>query len=91
MKLFTFIVESNGSTTLEQVTAPNVAEAARRWTVIPEGARIPLDRLELDAPTAIDGLRNVWCLSGVDHDDAHCLVHIVQTATLELVRRGSHG
>lgn len=78
--LFTFIAEHDGSTELEQVTSMNLHDAVRRWNAKDGGSRIPLDRLDLDEPTPVEGLDGVWCFSGIDQSEKLYIVHVVRTA-----------
>ncbi|HEX8618476.1 MAG TPA: hypothetical protein VF911_12880 [Thermoanaerobaculia bacterium] len=77
--MFTFIAEHDGATDLEQVTGSTLEEAVRAWNEAPGHLRLSADRLEGDPPTPLDGLRGVWCFSGLDELDTLYIVHVIET------------
>lgn len=79
--LFTFFVEWQGSTLVEQFESTSLGGALRRWNR--ESSSSPAfeqGKLEgPNSPTAVSGCRNVWCFTGVDGNDIFFMVHIVLT------------
>jgi hypothetical protein len=89
IRLFTIVSEFLGTTSIMQVPAADVVEAAKAWarrlgTEAPFG--LPSERLaaeveagiETDVPVPIAGLPSVWCLSALC-DGQPCLANIVET------------
>jgi hypothetical protein len=79
MTLYTFVVEHNGGTELQQVEAGGVDAAAHIWNLQPPEPRIDPERLNVDSPAPVAGLRRVWCFSGLDADENLYLVHVIET------------
>ena len=89
--LFTAICDFRGGTYISQIAAKDIERAVRAWadhieqskdipdasTEIARDARFHLDELDIQ-PTAISGLANVWCISGLV-DDELVLVNFVRT------------
>ena len=76
---FTFITnKEDQSTILEQFEGINLKEALVKWNnsseVLPD-----LSLSEDDLPVSVTGLKNVWCISGINREDKFFLVHIVAT------------
>lgn len=87
--LYTIIVEFDGSTYISQITASTPSRALLRWTrerhrTKGDGpprkvhSRVGIDLRE-QAPTTVEGCRNVWCFSSVAGKDL-ILIHIVSTS-----------
>lgn len=78
---FTFLIEKEGATIIEQLTAHNILEAVLRW--YGESRTRPGEPLEGDEPTPIEGVENVWCIAGHDPQESFYLVHIVATYSID--------
>jgi hypothetical protein len=85
-ELYTFVLDFDGGTYIAQVEGP-LQDACEAWLRGELGKIEALDRVgqqELiesisdEEPTLIDGLENVWCLSGVANGIL-ALVHVVKT------------
>ncbi|MBA4768057.1 MAG: hypothetical protein H2049_10550 [Porphyrobacter sp.] len=88
-RLFTIVSEFTGITSVMQVSASGVVEAAEAWAHrlrvdMPFGPSSPGVAKAVEAglrtlpPTPIAGVVRVWCLSAVC-DDQLCLANIVET------------
>jgi hypothetical protein len=75
MALYTFFVEKNGSTIIEQFPGADIHEAVETWhrhseilpgLFNPEGSGI----------NPIEDVKNVWCISGLDPKGDFYLVHV---------------
>lgn len=78
MPLFTFVTEKSGGTYIEQIRGASLEEAVLAWhkrshtipgPYEPDGTGI----------TPVTGVRNVWCITGIDPADRFYIVHIVGT------------
>ncbi|WP_285712103.1 hypothetical protein [Erythrobacter oryzae] len=89
MDLYTIVSEFMGTTSVMQVSATGVAEAAKGWArqlrveapFGPSSGRLAEaieESLQTLAPTPVGGVHAVWCLS-TSCDDQLCLAHIVET------------
>ena len=87
LNLFTFILEFRGGTYASQVHSSALLDAIGTWTTIlseKDLAYWKLTRPELQifvkeqAPIALDGLSNVWCISGTIADH-FALLNIINT------------
>lgn len=89
MGLFTIVSEFLGTTSVMQMSAPGVLEAAKGWArqierekpFGPSSSRLAEaieESLQTLAPTPIAGMVKVWCVSALC-DDQLCLAHIVET------------
>lgn len=75
--IFTFFVEKDGSGTyVEQFSGLNIEAAAMRWYRKSRAKPSPYDP-EGSGINAVNGVLNVWCISGLDPCDIFYLVHIV--------------
>lgn len=73
--LFTFLIEKEGSTLIEQVPGADVVEALVRWRQLSQ-----LDpEMAMEDPTPVQGVKCVWCITGQDMSGAFFLAHIVAT------------
>jgi len=75
MPIYTFFVEKQGATAVEQVEAPDLAAAVAGWHERSETSPGPLDPDEDLTP--LKDRRNVWCFTGFDPEEAFYLVHVV--------------
>jgi hypothetical protein len=82
---YTFLCEKQGSTFAEQVLAPSLREAVQRWHEESASRPGPPLDTELDPPTPIEGLRNVWCIAGTDPDGHPYLCNIVATSEVPMM------
>jgi hypothetical protein len=74
--LFTFVIEKEGSTRIEQVPGADVVEALAQWRHLNQ-----LDpEMTIDDPTPVQGVQNVWCIGGHDMSGVFFLAHIVATS-----------
>ena len=88
MPLFTIVSDFKGGTYLDQVKARGPNQAYKKWclkidsqAIIDLGAKGKKDlinRMIEERPVYLDGLKNVWCCTGMARDFL-ALVHIVQT------------
>jgi hypothetical protein len=88
MPLYTFFLEYKGGTYISQVHARSSPLATRAWArkflemkVPGLGARSKSDLVEKilgDAPTALDGLKNIWCSSALVRGHL-ALIHFTKT------------
>lgn len=76
MGLYTFFVEKNGATSIEQFPGADIEEAAALWHQHSQYVPGLVDPADPD-PTPVAETRNVWCLSGIDGADDFYLVHVV--------------
>lgn len=74
---FTFIIEKEGSTIIEQVAGRDIMDAVIRWSEISETH--PGNPLEIADPTPIEGVRNVWCIARHDPAGIFYIAHVVAT------------
>ena len=74
---FTFFIEKEGSTIIEQFDGIDVEDATLRW--FHESETQPGEPLEDNPPTAVQQVANVWCTAGHDPQGIFFLVHIVAT------------
>ena len=87
--LWTFVVEhSDGYTLIEQVDAVDmdtaIADFNRSKYAIEYGLKLDCTKdnpfiEDVSAPTIIEGMHNVWCLSTLDPDTGVSLVNVVKT------------
>jgi hypothetical protein len=88
MPLYTFFLEYRGGTYVSQVRARSSPLAMKAWAgkfmemkVPGLGARSKSDLVEKilrDAPTTLDGLKNIWCSSALVRSHL-ALIHFTQT------------
>ena len=89
MPLYTFLFEYAGGTYVSQVTATSPKAAVGRWAV-----ELPADEIDdfgpaskarlmeeaaAEAPTSVDELSNVWCLTALVRGKL-ALIYIVRTS-----------
>ena len=78
--LFTFIVEYQGNTLVEQYSGADCDDAIRAWY---DHTRAPIKlnevRDSLYEQVPLTGLKHVWFLSLLDDDDVLFLINIVLT------------
>ena len=90
MSLYTFFFEFRGGTYISQVHAVKPADAKNRWA---HGLNVdeisgmgPATKAALtqivadDDPTAVEGMKNVWCIHGIVLGHPY-LVHFVESAS----------
>jgi hypothetical protein len=75
MGLYTFFVEKDGTTSIEQFSGADVKDAVANWYLWSEAVPGLGDPTEAN-PVPIIGTKNVWCFSGLDAADALFLVHV---------------
>jgi hypothetical protein len=80
--LYTFFVEKNGATSIEQFPGADIEEAAALWHQRSQYVPGLVDPADPD-PTPVAETRNVRCLSGIDGADDFYLVHVVGPLTEE--------
>jgi hypothetical protein len=93
MTTFTFIFEYKGGTYIEQVPATGLKEAIDIWGDL-VGPEIPkfgkkkkrqlIKEIQLDEPSLLTGLINVWCLS-LRVGKSLSYINIVATFTSNLI------
>ena len=92
MPLFTVIVDFGGGTYIGQADAPNPQSAATQWLANQSDNDLKLWRLgrlaveniiEKKEPIELDGLTNVWCITGSIRNRLF-LVNVVQTVRSEV-------
>jgi hypothetical protein len=74
MALFTFYVEKNRATIIEQFDGLDLVEAVKQWyerSGVTPGPQDPDEEL-----TPVTGMRNVWCFGGINTEDEIFLVHV---------------
>ncbi|MEG4805140.1 hypothetical protein QUB63_33225 [Microcoleus sp. ARI1-B5] len=81
--LFTFFIEKEGSTIVEQIESTDVEGALISWSRCSETKpKFTLGSLKYqNEPTPVAGRKNVWCFSGVDDNDISFLIHIIATVS----------
>lgn len=73
--LYTFLIEKEGSTLIEQVSGADIGEAIMRWRHLSQ-----IDpEMDIEDPTPIQGATHVWCITGFDMSGTFFLAHIVAT------------
>jgi hypothetical protein len=92
--LYTIIAEHRGGTYCCQVQASDEVQALKHWAdhcaddpellaaFTPQGIRVlqQADWDDLDRPTPLRGLVNMWCAS-ISFSQALCLINVVRTAS----------
>jgi hypothetical protein len=76
--VFTFVVDKQGGTLIEQFAGKNLKEATLRW--YKESESMPGEPPE-DLPVPIEDTKGVWCVSGEDAAGVFFLVNIIATRT----------
>lgn len=76
MGLYTFLVEKNGATSIEQFSGADLAAAVAEWFKSSEYVPGLVDPADPEA-TPIQDTRGVWCLAGIDNAGDFFLVHVV--------------
>lgn len=80
MALYTFFVQKQGSTYVEQVAANTVREAVDAWHKSSETNPGSFDTTEDITP--VENCESVWCIDGRDVKDVFFLAHVVGPAAL---------
>lgn len=75
MQRYTFFVEKQGATLIEQVLAPSLQSAVAEWHSFSEAKPGPVDPDERITP--VQDTEAVWCFSGIDSEGVFFLVHVV--------------
>ncbi len=93
MNLYTFILEFDEGTYIEQIEAEDLMRAIEGWIDYLKNQTNDIPSLDhqtiLDfesqmksqeeVPVSLDGLRNVWCLN-MESEEGLALINVVQTA-----------
>ena len=79
--LYTFFVENEGSTVVEQLIGSSLLDAVYEWS---RTSMLEINFLDKKAiienkPTLVSGLKNAWCFSFIGPKDSLFLVHIIKT------------
>lgn len=95
-KLYTFLLEIDGGTYISQINAINIEDSVIQWITsleienskeqfisleIVSGLKNEIFISDLEKPTELDGLKNVWCLS-FSIKEHLALINIVETTGL---------
>jgi hypothetical protein len=80
-RLFTFVVEYQGSTLVEQVEGGTHSEAIQNWLDTTSAPVEFKDRSScLLEGAALTGLQNAWCTAFSDDQEIFFLINIIDTA-----------
>jgi hypothetical protein len=88
MQLYTFFLDYRGGTYVSQVSAPSPALALKVWAETlskteieklgPKSKSDLIEKVQLDTPTALEGIKHTWCCSIVLRGHL-ALIHFTQT------------
>jgi hypothetical protein len=77
MGTYTYFVEKDGATLIEQFEARSSKNAVAAWYASSETDPGPLPEPPDDEATPITGRERVWCFSGLDRSNVFFSVHFV--------------
>lgn len=77
MARYTFFVQKQGGTYIDQVSAGTVQEAVEAWFRASETRPGPFEPEEDTTP--IEGREGVWCFTGIDPEEVFFMVHVVES------------
>lgn len=90
MALYTFFLEYRGGTYISQVRAASPSSALKSWArklgnidvwgLGPKSKSEMIEKLQLDAPTAIEGIQSTWCCTAFLRNHL-AVIHFIQTET----------
>ena len=87
-KLFTFVLDFRGGTSISQVWATSMNQSCRKWVqqldtkdiygLGPKSIPRLMEQMLEELPVSINGVQNVWCMTALIRGQL-ALIHIIQT------------